>query len=589
MQKRWLVKELHKEDEEKQLAASMNINNVLAKLLIQRGITSKEKADSFFKPDFKDLHDPLLMHDMEKAVNRIGEAVKNNEKILVYGDYDVDGTAAVALVYSFLKELNIDTEFYIPDRYKEGYGISDAGVDYAAKNNYKLVIALDCGIKAVDQISKAKEEGIDFIICDHHRPGNKLPEAYAILDPKKGECTYPFKELSGCGIGYKLVQAYIKLNESVKIDIEKYLDLVVLSIASDIVPINGENRILAFHGLKKINTTPRPGIEALFIYSKILRRHEKVIKNESGYIFNREISINDLVFLVGPRLNAAGRIDNGKNAVELLLSDNLQDAKSKGVLINISNTERQNLDKETTINASNMVEINQESKNKKTIVLFNENWHKGVVGIVASRLTEKYYKPTVILTKSNGLYTGSARSIKDFDLYEAIEHCSDVLEHFGGHKYAAGLSMKPENLEKFEEKFEKFASAKITVDMQQPVIDIDSKLDLRNVNQDFINILKKFAPFGPENPSPIFASDNVIDKGTAKIVGEKHLKLKISLKEHEKISFDAIAFQLKDYLDDIAKGCLFDICYHLEENEWEGNVSIQLNIKDIGKNGDKYY
>ncbi len=581
MQKRWVVKKKNNIEVVKQLTESLNIDEVLANLLIQRGITNYDEAKSFFRPELLQLHDPFLMADMDIAIKRIGKAIKSNEKILVYGDYDVDGTTAVALVYSFLYKLYKNVNYYIPDRYKEGYGISIAGIDYAAENNYSLIIALDCGIKAVEQIDYANKKGVEFIICDHHRPGDKVPNAFAILDPKRNDCKYPFKELSGCGIGYKLIQAYGISNNMLSEEIENYLDLVVLSIASDIVPINGENRILAYYGLKKLNANPRPGIEAILIYSNIVKRQKTDINYNPENLFNREITINDLVFLVGPRLNAAGRIDNGKNAVELLISADLPDAKSKGHNINISNTERKSLDSQTTLQAIDMIKSDVALQRKKSTVLFQPEWHKGVIGIVASRLTEIYYKPTVILTQSNGLITGSARSVKDFDLYDAIDSCSDVLEHFGGHKYAAGLSLKPENLEIFIEKFEKIASEKITEEMQYPEIEIDAELDLNKINKKFINILKQFAPFGPENLSPIFISKNVTDSGFARIVGANHIKLKVVTDKYSNNSYDAIAFQLGEYLPLISKGVPFNICYHIEENEWAGNITIQLNIKDI--------
>ncbi len=581
MQKRWVVKKSGNTEVVKQLSKSLNIDEVLASLLVQRGINNFDQAKSFFRPDISQLHDPFLMEDMKKAITRIEKAMENKEKILVYGDYDVDGTTAVALVYSFFYKLYSKVNFYIPDRYKEGYGISITGIDYAAENKYSLIIALDCGIKAIEQIEYANQKGIDFIICDHHRPGDEEPAAFAILDPKRNNCNYPFKELSGCGIGYKLIQAYGRSNNIPDNEIENYLDLVALSIASDIVPINDENRILAFYGLKKLNSNPRPGIEAILMYSNILKRQKSDVNYNPECLFNKEITINDLVFLVGPRLNAAGRIENGKNSVELLISADLTDAKTKGHLINISNTERKSLDLHTTSQAVDMIKNDPALQNRNTIVLFQPEWHKGVIGIVASRLTEIFYKPAVVLTQSNGLITGSARSIKDFDLYEAVDSCRDVLEHFGGHKYAAGLSLKPENLKKFTEKFEQIASERITDHMKSPEIEIDAELNLDNINQKFINILKQFAPFGPENLSPVFVTNNVVDTGYARIVGANHIKLKLAHDRYAINSFDAIAFQLGDYFPLIAKGNPFNVCYHIEENEWNGNVNVQLNIKDI--------
>ena len=581
MQKRLVLKKKSDKEIVKQLTDCLKIDDVLANLLVQRGITNLEEAKCFFRPELSQLHDPFLMKDMDKAINRIEEAIKNKEKILVYGDYDVDGTTAVALVYSFLYKIYKNVNYYIPDRYKEGYGISFASIDYAVENNYSLIIALDCGIKANEQVSYANKKNIDFIICDHHRPSDNLPNAFAILDPKRIDCNYPFKELSGCGIGYKLIQAFGISNNMLNDEIESYLDLVVVSIASDIVPINGENRVLAHYGLKKLNSNARPGIEAILIYSNIIKRLETDANYNPEYVFNRSITINDLVFLVGPRLNAAGRIDNGKNSVELLISNDIAEAKSKGHNINICNTERKNLDLQTTTQAIEMIKNNIALQKKKSTVLFHPDWHKGVIGIVASRLIELYYKPTIILTQSDGLITGSARSVKDFDLYDAIDSCSDLLEHFGGHKYAAGLSLKPENLEKFINKFEKIASDRITYEMQSPVIEVDAELDLNNINPKFIKILKQFAPFGPENLSPVFLSKNVVDKGFARIVGIDHLKLKIANDKYSNTSFDAIAFHLGEFLPQILEGTPFTICYHVEENEWAGNTTVQLNIKDI--------
>jgi len=581
MQKRLVLKKKSDKEIVKQLTDCLKIDDVLANLLVQRGITNLEEAKCFFRHELSQLHDPFLMKDMDKAINRIEEAIKNKEKILVYGDYDVDGTTAVALVYSFLYKIYKNVNYYIPDRYKEGYGISFASIDYAVENNYSLIIALDCGIKANEQIDYANNKHIDFIICDHHRPAETIPKAHAILDPKRNDCNYPFKELSGCGIGYKLIQAFGISNNMLNDEIESYLDLVVVSIASDIVPINGENRVLAHYGLKKLNSNARPGIEAILIYSNIIKRLETDANYNPEYVFNRSITINDLVFLVGPRLNAAGRIDNGKNSVELLISNDIAEAKSKGYNINICNTERKNLDLQTTTQAIEMIKNNIALQKKKSTVLFYPDWHKGVIGIVASRLIELYYKPTIILTQSDGLITGSARSVKDFDLYDAIDSCSDLLEHFGGHKYAAGLSLKPENLEKFINKFEKIASDRITYEMQSPVIEVDAELDLNNINPKFIKILKQFAPFGPENLSPVFLSKNVVDKGFARIVGIDHLKLKIANDKYSNTSFDAIAFHLGEFLPQILEGTPFTICYHVEENEWAGNTTVQLNIKDI--------
>jgi single-stranded-DNA-specific exonuclease len=542
---------------------------MLANLLVQRGVDSYEKAKKFFRPSLEDLHDPFLMKDMDKAVIRLEAAIKKGEKILVFGDYDVDGTTAVSLVYSFLKSLKeVKPEqigYYIPDRYTEGYGISFAGIDFASENNFTLIIALDCGIKAIDKINYANEKKIDFIICDHHRPGDTLPNAVAVLDPKRNDCTYPYDELCGCGVGFKLVQGYAQKNNIPFSSLHQYLDLCAISIAADLVPITGENRVLCYYGLQEINKSPRKGIKAILELVNI----------------NKEITINELVFTVAPRINAAGRLETGRNAVELLISDNHDDAKSSGQNINITNTERRNIDVAITQQALGMIEGNTDLMNSKTTVLFNPEWHKGVVGIVASRLTEKYYRPTIILTESNGKATGSARSVKDFDVYDAIEACSDLLEQFGGHKYAAGLTLKLENLQKFQEKFEEVVSATIEDHMLTPEIEIDEELSVSEINPRFFSILKQFAPFGPGNMSPVFVSKGLIDKGYVRIVGNNHLKLDILSKENSRVSFSSIAFGQANHFDDVLRKKTFSACYCIEENVFNGNVSLQLNVKDI--------
>ncbi len=578
MEKRWYIKKQCDAESVKRLAEKLNINNYLANLLIQRGINDFEGAKNFFRPQLSDIHDPFLMKDMDKAVQRIKNAIKNNEKILVYGDYDVDGTTAVATVYLYFKNIYSSVDFYIPDRDTEGYGISIQGIDFAAKNEVSLVIALDCGIKAVEKIEYAKSKQIDFIICDHHRPGNKIPDAYAVLDPKREDCNYPYKELSGCGVGFKLIQAYSqKTGEPFK-NLEKYLDLVVTSIASDIVPVTGENRILAYYGLKILNSNPRPGIEAILKYSNVIRTETGI---NTGNIFNRELIINDLVFLVGPRINAAGRIESARNSVKLLISENTVTAERVAEQINTFNTERRNLDTQTTQQALDMISSNEKLKNGKTTVVFNSGWHKGVIGIVASRLTETYYRPTIVLTKSNDLITGSARSVKDFDIYDAVDACSDLLEHFGGHKYAAGLSLKEENLNALQERFENVVSDTIEDHMLIPEIEIDAKLNLNDINNKFYRILKQFAPFGPNNMTPVFQTNGVIDSGYARIVGNNHLKLNVVHRDISGYPVSAIAFQQGKHLEYIKKGIPFDICYHIEENTWNNKTTIQLNIKDI--------
>jgi single-stranded-DNA-specific exonuclease len=517
------------------------------------------------------------MNDMKVAVERIEAAIRNEEKVLIYGDYDVDGTTAVALVYSFLSNYYDNIEYYIPDRYDEGYGISYKSIDYAAENNFSLVIVLDCGIKAVEKIAYAKSKGVDYIIGDHHRPGEILPDAVAVLDPKRIDSTYPFDELSGCGVGFKLVQAFAKKNNIPFKTIEKYLDLVVVSIASDIVKITGENRILAYYGLKLVNSNPRPGIEAILKFSNISKKNE----NTNGEpAFTKNMTISDLVFLVGPRINAAGRIEDAENSVKLLLANSLEEAEELAKQIDDFNTERKNLDFQITLEAHEMIKNDKKLLEASTTVVYNESWHKGVIGFVASRLIESFYRPTVVLTKSNGLITGSARSVKDYDVYDAVDACSDLLEHFGGHKYAAGLSLKPENLVAFRKRFEEYVASTIQENMLTPEIEIDAKLCLNDINKKFFRILKQFAPFGPGNMSPVFMTENVIDTGFSRIVGKNHLKLDVVHPHIRGYPVSAIAFQQSDAYD-IVKGGPFNICYHIEENEWNGTVKLQLNIKDI--------
>ena len=579
MEKRWVLKEKGDFETVRKLQNELNINIHLANLLVQRGIRTFDEAKAFFRPQLSDLHDPFLMKDMDIAIERIENAIANNEKILVYGDYDVDGTSAVALVYSFLKEHYTEVDFYIPDRYSEGYGISYKGIDFAEENNFTLIIALDCGIKAINQIKYANEKGIDFIIGDHHRPGDIIPDAVAVLDPKRNDSEYPYNELSGCGIGFKLIQAFTIKNNIPFTLIEKYLDLVAISIASDIVPITGENRILAYYGLKLINTKPRVGIEAVLRFSNICKSND--YNSDSELFFKRELTINDLVFLISPRINAAGRMESGKSSVELLICESIEKALQVGELINNNNIDRKNLDSFTTQQAIDIIKNDSFLKDSKSTVLFHPEWHKGVIGIVASRLTEEYYRPTIILTQSNGLITGSARSVKDFDIYDAIEACSDLLEHFGGHKYAAGLSLKPENLEKFRLRFEEEVCKSIKENMLTPEIEIDDIINLNDINSKFYNILKQFSPFGPGNMSPVFQTDNVKDAGYSKVVGNNHIKLAVINPEIASYPFSGIAFQQADSFPYIQKGFPFSICFHIEENEWNGKTSLQLNVKDI--------
>lgn len=580
MDNRWVLKQQGDSEVIRRLADVLSVDGNIANLLAQRDIASFDEAKSFFRPDFDQLHDPYLMKDMDKAVERIVQAIRKNEKVLIYGDYDVDGTTSVALMYSYLKKFfKKRIAFYIPDRYDEGYGISYKGIDYAAVNGFNLVVALDCGIKAVEKIRYANEKQVDFIICDHHRPGDELPNAIAVLDTKRPDCHYPFKELSGCGVGFKLLSALsAKLGESFD-SITGLLDLVAISIAADIVPITGENRVLAYYGLKLLNSSPRPGIEAVLRFSQVSRREEDIKPN--GLYFNRELSISDLVFLIGPRINAAGRIERASDSVRLLLAEKMSHAEKLASAINDLNNERRSLDNQITEEALAMINENPEFQISKTTVLFNENWHKGVIGIVASRLTDNYYRPTIILTRSNNLVTGSARSIKHFDVYDAIDHCSDLLEHFGGHKYAAGLSLKPENLEKFRERFNDYVSRVIEDHMLIPEIEIDIALNLSEISPKFMRILKQFAPFGPGNMSPIFRTDGVVDTGRSRIVGKNHIKLEVFQPSTQSEVFSCIAFQQGHHYEMIRTGEPFSICYHLEENDWMGKSYLQLNVKDI--------
>jgi single-stranded-DNA-specific exonuclease len=577
MEKRWVLKEQGDPGVISALAEQLKVDNNIANLLAQRGITSFDEARSFFRPELSQLHDPFLMKDMDVAIERINKAISLKEKILIYGDYDVDGTSAVALVFSFLKKYYSEVDFYIPDRYIEGYGISIQGIDFAAEQGFKLVIALDCGIKAVEKIAYASTLGVDFIICDHHRPGSEIPAAVAVLDPKREDCHYPYDELSGCGLGFKLVQAYAQKNGIPFEELHSYLDLVAISIASDIVLITGENRILAHYGLKLINTNPRPGIEAVLLYSNIKRR--PCLPNED-WIFSRQLNINDLVFLVGPRINAAGRMESGRNSVMILITQDVNEAYEIGKNIDNYNTERKNLDSLTTQQAIDMINGSEKLLKSKSTVVYNPDWHKGVIGIVASRLTETFYRPTIVLTDSNGLICGSARSIKDFDIYDAIDECKDLLEHFGGHKYAAGLSLKKENLELFKARFEKIVTDRLEEHMLVPEIEIDAMLELGDINPKLFRLLNQFAPFGPGNMSPVFRTDHVVDLGKARIVGKNHLKLNITYPE-KSVCLDAIAFQQIDYYQHILSGSSFSICFHIEENEWNNTVKLQLNIKDI--------
>jgi single-stranded-DNA-specific exonuclease len=568
MQKRWVLENEGNRQQVLQLAEALQVNEVLSNLLVQRGITSFEEAKHFFRPNIRHLHDPFLMQDMEKAILRIEKAILNNEKILIYGDYDVDGTTSVAVVYQFFKKRYENISFYIPNRYTEGYGISTVGIDYAAENNFSLIIALDCGIKSVDKVIYAGKRSIDFIICDHHLPGEELPQAVAVLDPKRSDCNYPYKELSGCGIGFKLIQAYAEKNNIDWEEVNCYIDLVAVSIACDLVHINGENRTLAALGLEKLNTNPSVGIKALM--------------NVAGKAANYTIS--DIVFSIGPRINAAGRIDDAKHAVNLLIADCTDAAFTNGELINLKNTERKEHDLNITGQALNMIEQDLDLVNRRSTVVYQENWHKGVIGIVASRLTEKYYRPTIVLTKSNGHVTGSARSVHGFDLYEALCGCSDLLLQFGGHKYAAGLTLLPENLPAFSKRFEEIVNLNITEEQLVQRIKIDAELNLNQITAKFYRILKQLAPFGPENMTPVFVSKNVYVSGSVSLVGSNHLKLCV-VQDGSPI-FSCIGFGLGEYISCLKNSMPFDICYTIEENNFREQKTLQLVLKGIRVNPD---
>jgi single-stranded-DNA-specific exonuclease len=563
MDKRWAVSTKPGNEDIINLANELNIDPVLSALLIKRGIKTYDDAKYFFRPDLRHLHDPFLMADMEKAIGRIEQAIGSAEKILIYGDYDVDGTTSVALTYSFFKKYHDQMEYYIPDRYREGYGISTDGIDYAAENGFSLIIALDCGIKSVDKIAYANEKGVDFIICDHHLPGAELPAAVAVLDPKRPDCPYPYKELSGCGIGFKLIQAYAEKNDIPFEEVGCYLDLVVISISCDIVHITGENRTLAYFGLQKLNSDPCIGV--------------KTLMSSAGK--TTEYTVSNVVFQLGPRINAAGRIDDAKHAVELLIACHEDAAEEKSALINIHNTERKGHDLNITDEALSMIANDEIMIGRKSTVVFNENWHKGVIGIVASRLTEKYYRPTIVLTRSNGHVAGSARSVYGFDLYEALYECRDLLIQFGGHKYAAGLTLHPENVEAFVDRFEAVVCATITDEQLVQEIRIDAELELKQVEAKFFRVLNQFAPFGPGNMAPVFLSRNVYVSGYAGLAGEQHLKMTVM--QEGSPSFDCIGFGLSEFLYEVNTKKPFDICYTIEENVWRERRSIQLNIKGI--------
>ena len=587
IEKRWVVKPQGDKAAVEALASQLGMSKVLTNLLVQRGIDTVEKAKRFFSPALRDLHDPFLMKDMDKAVERIERAVKAGEKVMIYGDYDVDGTTAVALVYKFLSQIgHKNLLFYIPDRYVDGYGISVRSIDHAARKGVKLVIALDCGIKAVEKVAYAKERGVDFIICDHHLPAEEIPEAVAVLDPKRNDCNYPFDELSGCGVGFKLVEAYAKRNNIPFSEIEHLLDLLVVSIASDIVPLVDENRILAYYGLRKLNSQPSKGLLSII---KIcgLQGHN--------------ITIDDIVFKIGPRINAAGRMrmdeDNenaapsgGHAAVSLLIEGNEQEAAKFGEVIDSFNQDRKSIDRNVTQEAHDYIESHPELKALKSTVIYNPKWMKGIVGIVASRLIETYYRPTVVLTQSNGFVTGSARSIAGFDLYQAVESCSDLLENFGGHMYAAGLTMRPENVEEFTRRFNDYVEANIDPKILIPQVEIDSMLLFSDITPSFHSELNRFQPFGPGNNAPVFATKCVInEKGDAKLVGAEaeHLRVDLTQTDRPNTTIQTIAFSQPTHYEWIRSGKPVDVCYQIVENHYRGSVTTQLRIKDIKRNTDK--
>lgn len=570
---KWVLREPSDPEKVDRLATEVGIDKVLADLLIKRGVETFAQARSFFRPSLDNLHDPFLMKDMDVAVERLHRAVVSGESILVYGDYDVDGTTAVALLYSFVRRFTDKVDFYIPDRYDEGYGVSFKGIDYAVESGAGLIVTLDCGIKAIDKVKYAASKGIDMIICDHHLPEDSLPAAVAVLDPKREDCHYPFDDLSGCGVGFKLVQAYSARYGVPFETLVPLLDLLVVSIASDLVTMVGENRILAHFGLRQLNENPCTGLQAMINLSSL----------EPGHV-----SIDDIVFKIGPRINAAGRMETGRLAVELLTSRSLSEAMQIGEKINESNNERKNIDREITQEALDMVQTGNCLCNGSAMIVYNPQWNKGVVGIVASRLVEAYYKPTVVLTKSNGFVSGSARSISGFDLYGAIESCADLLENFGGHVYAAGLTLKEENLPEFARRMDEYISAKIETEMMTPVIEVDSKLNFARITPKFFRILKQFQPFGPGNHNPVFLTENVYDAGTGRKVGAGgvHMKLDLIQEDQPYHQISSIAFNMAEHYDHIKEGNPFDICYSIVENYYRGNSSIQLRIKDLRERED---
>ena len=560
---RWNPKSKPNPEKVQAIQQALQVDEIIATLLVQRGIETFEQAKTFFRPTLANLHNPYLMKDMDKAVARIEKAIANNENILVFGDYDVDGTTAVSLVSSYLRSFYPNVATYIPDRYAEGYGISYMGIDYAEDNDISLIIALDCGIKSIDHVNYAKAKNIDFIICDHHRPGDILPDAIAVLDPKREDCSYPYDELCGCGVGFKLIQALAENRNQTIEDLVEYLDLVATAIAADIVPINGENRVLAKFGLEVINSNPRPGIKAL-------------IQN----VKKKALTITDVVFIVAPRINAAGRIKHGNEAVALLTEYDLDQAEQFASEIEQHNSDRKELDKQITKEALLQIEENNE-QNRFSTVVYQENWHKGVIGIVASRLVENYYRPTIVFTKSGEKLAASARSVKDFDVYNALEACAQHLEQFGGHMYAAGMTLLEENYENFKNAFEKVVQETIHPDLLTPEISYDAEIELSEINSKLMRLLKQFEPFGPENMTPLFLAKGLTDSGYAKTLGSDNEHLKAFVKQGNSESFGAIGFGLGNKLDLVANKNKFDAIFSLEENEWKDTVTLQLQLRDI--------
>lgn len=560
---RWTLKPKPEEKKINELATALQVSGTIAALLLQRGISSFEEARQFFRPSLHDLHDPYLMKDMDKAVERLEKAIANEENILVFGDYDVDGTTAVSLVSGYLKSFYPNVATYIPDRYDEGYGVSFKGIDFADDNGFSLIIALDCGIKSIDHVAYAKEKNIDFIIGDHHRPGEQLPDAVAILDPKRADCDYPYDELCGCGIGFKLIQALAANRDQTIDDLIPYLDLVATAIAADIVPMTGENRVLAHFGLQVINSDPRPGIKAM-----------------THQLKKKTLDITDVVFIIAPRINAAGRIKHGNHAVELLTEFDFEQAQQFASEIEAYNAERKDLDQQITKEALNQIEENGE-QNRFTSVVFQETWHKGVIGIVASRLIETYYRPTLVFTKSGDKYAASARSVKGFDVYNALEACAEHLEQFGGHMYAAGMTLKPENYAAFKEAFERVVQETIAPELLQPELSIDAVVRFEEITPKFTRILKQFEPCGPQNMTPVFVSNNVFDTGYGKPMGKEEEHLKLFVRQNNSEGIPAIGFGLGKKYEIVKNKQPFEAAYCIDENEWNDKIELQLRLKDI--------